>query len=130
MSKINLTVYGSHDLSDSTSMNYNMVMDDACSDSTSGKGGKHKKYKVGLNGKAGKDVAVNEAGDDELQKVQQEQQSISDAAEEAKQQSESDFKAEQEKRKLAAQEKAEQRAERMKKHAEQKARDQTNGTPQ
>ena len=125
MGKINITVYGSHDMTDSSSANYNMVMDaPAGSDTTAN--GKRTKIKVGMHGKGG-EPTVHEAADENdtaIQNATAEQQSLKDAAVQAKESGETKFQQEQDKRKQAAAEKAQKKAERLKEHAEQKAKDQ------
>jgi AsmA-like protein len=130
MGKINITIYGSHDMTDSSSANYNMVMDaPAGSDSTAK--GKRTKFKVGMHGKAG-EPSVHQASDDNdtaIQNATAEQQSLKEQAGQAKASAETKFQQEQDKRKQAAAEKAQKKAERLKQHADQKAKDQA-GTPE
>jgi len=126
LGKINITVYGSHDLSDSTSSNYSMVMD--APDST-GKG-KHTKTKIGIHGKG--EPSVHQASDENdtaITNADAEQQNLKDAAAQAKASGESKFQLDQQRRKDAAAAKAQKKAERLQQQAEQKAKDQA-GTPQ
>ena len=130
MGKINITVYGSHDMTDSTSMNYNMVMDAPAGSDTTAKG-KRTKFKVGMHGKNG-EPSIHEAADENdtaITNAAAEQQSLKDQANAAKTTGETKFQQEQEKRKQAAAEKAQQKAERLKQHADQKAKDQA-GSPE
>ena len=128
--KINLMVYGSQSLTDTTASDYNMVMDAPAGSDTTAKG-KRSKYKIGMHGK-GTDTNIHQASDENdtaIQNATVEQQSIKDAASQAKQAGESKFQLEQDKRKQAAAEKAQKRADRLKEHAEQKAKEQA-GSPE
>jgi hypothetical protein len=125
MNQIDLTVYGSHDMSDSTSSNYNMLMD-APADSAGGKPGKHVKYKVGFHGKGnGADVYQANSDDDSImQTASAEQQNLKDAAGQAKAEADSGFVSEKDKRQKTAELKAQKKAEKKQKQADQKAKDQ------
>ena len=131
LGKINITVYGSHDMTDSTSMNYNMVMDAPAGSDTTAKG-KRTKYKVGMHGKTG-EPSVHEATDENdtaITNATAEQQSLKDQATQAKTAGENKFQEEQDKRKQAAAEKAQKKADRLKEHADQKAKDQAGSASQ
>lgn len=125
MDQIDLTVYGSHDISDSTSSDYSMLID-APADSTAGAKGKRAKYKVGFHGKNSEpDVYGAQSEDDSvLQTADVEQQNLRDSASTAKQEGETQFTAEKEKRQRSAELKAQKKAEKKQKQAEQKAKEQ------
>ena len=129
--KINLLVYGSQSLGDSSSSDYSMVMDAPAGSDTTAKG-KRTKFKIGMHGK-GTEANIHQATDENdtaIQNATAEQQSIKDAASQAKQDGESKFQQEQDKRKQAAAEKAQKKAERLKEHADQKAKDQAGAATQ
>ena len=131
MGKINITVYGSHDMTDSASMNYNMVMDAPAGSDTTARG-KRTKFKIGMHGKDN-EPAIHQAVDENdtaITNATAEQQHLKDAAAQAKTSGETRFQAEQEKRRQAAAEKAQKKAERLKEHADQKAKDQTGASAQ
>ena len=129
--KINITVYGSHDMTDSASMNYNMVMDAPAGSDTTAKG-KRTKFKIGVHGKSS-EPSIHEATDENdtaITNATAEQQSLKDQATQAKTTGETKFQEEQDKRKQAAAEKAQKKADRLKEHADQKAKDQAAGSAQ
>jgi len=126
LGKINLTIYGSHDLSDSNSANYSMLVDAPADSVPGGKPGKRTKYKVGINGK-GNGVDVRQAADENdtmLQNAVAEQQSLKDAASQAKAEGEGKIEAEKNKRQQGAEARAQKRAAHLQQQAEQKVRDQ------
>ena len=125
MGKINLTVYGSHDMTDSSSANYNMVMDAPAGSDTTAKG-KRTKFKIGLHGK-GADPVIHQATDENdtaIANATAEQENLKAKANEAKTNGETKFQQEQEKRKQAAAERAQKKAEKKQQQAEQKLKDQ------
>ena len=129
--KINLMVYGSQSLGDSSASDYSMVMDAPAGSDTTAKG-KRTKYKIGMHGKAG-EPTVHQAADENdtaIQNATLEQQNLKDAASQAKTAGETKFQMEQDKRKQAAAEKAQKKADRLKAQAEQKAKDQAGSTGQ
>lgn len=126
--KINLMVYGSQSLTDTSSSDYSMVMDAPAGSDTTAKG-KRTKYKIGMHGK-GTEATVHQATDENdtaIQNAAAEQQSIKDAASQAKQDGETKFQIAQDKRKQAAAEKAQKKADRLKAQADQKAKDMAAG---
>ena len=128
MGKINLTVYGSHDMTDSSSANYNMVMDAPAGSDTTAKG-KRTKFKIGMHGK-GTDPVIHQASDENdsaIANAAAEQEKLKAQANDAKTSGESKFQQEQEKRKQAAAEKAQKKAEKKQQQAEQKAKDLAGG---
>ena len=128
MGKINITVYGSHDMTDSTSSNYSMLMDAPAGSDTTAKG-KRNKFKIGMHGKG--EPTIHQATDENdtaITNADAEQQSLKNVAAQAKAEGETKFQQEQDKRKQAAAERAQKKAERLQQHAEQKAKDQA-GTP-
>jgi hypothetical protein len=129
--KINLMVYGSQSLGDSSSSDYSMMMDAPAGSDTTAKG-KRTKFKIGMHGKAG-EATVHQATDENdtaIQNATDEQQNLKDAASQAKQQSETKFQQEQDKRKQAAAEKAQKKADGLKAQADQKAKDQAGASAQ
>ena len=125
MGKINITVYGSHDMTDSSSANYNMVMDAPAGSDTTAKG-KRTKFKIGMHGK-GTDPEIHQAADENdtaITNTTAEQENLKAKANEAKTSGENRFQQEQEKRKQAAAERAQKKAEKKQQQAQQKLKDQ------
>ncbi len=129
--KINLMVYGSQSLDDGSASDYSMVMDAPAGSDTTAKG-KRTKFKIGMHGK-GTETNVHQVADENdtaIQNASAEQQSLKDAANQAKQDGETKFQQQQDKRKQLAAEKAQKKADRLKAQAEQKAKDQAGSTAQ